>query len=251
MTVALLVTQAVVILVLAVLVAGLLRSHAEILRSLHELGIDEEGERVTPAARQTPNVISGVAQPRTSPTAAFDIAGVKIDGAAQRIAVTDTDHTTLLAFMSSGCSTCKSFWKAFSDTDRLDLPGFDTRLVVVTKAPGEESESRLRQLAPRHFPVVMSTEAWADYEVPVSPYFILVDGPSGGVLGEGAAVTWGQVKNLLTQAVADQSLNTRPRRSSAGAEREARADDELKRAGIDAGDPSLYPSSPPEREGRP
>lgn len=250
MTVALLVIEAIVILVLAILVAGLLRSHAEILRSLHDLGVGEDGERVAGPARQTPNVIPGVPEPRQSSTPAFDIAGVKTDGAARRIAVVETDHTTLLAFLSTGCTTCASFWKAFGETDNLDLPGVDTRLVVVTKSPGEESESRLRDLAPRQFPLVMSSEAWNDYHVPVSPYFILVDGRAGRVLGEGAAATWGQVKHLLAQAVADQSIVTRtpvPGVSS-GADREDRIDRELRDAGIEPGHASLYPAATPDVE---
>jgi hypothetical protein len=41
----LVVVEAVAIALLALLVAGLLRSHAEILRSLHELGVDPTGTR--------------------------------------------------------------------------------------------------------------------------------------------------------------------------------------------------------------
>ncbi len=189
--------------------AGLLRSHAEILRSLHDLGVGEHGERVTAPAHQTPNVIPGVPEPRQSATPAFDIAGVKTDGAARRIAVVETDHTTLLAFLSTGCSTCTSFWKAFREPTDSTCPGSTPASWWSPRVPGEESESRLRDLAPRQFPLVMSSEAWTDYQVPVSPYFILVDGPAGRVLGEGAAATWAQVKNLLTQAVADQSIVTR------------------------------------------
>lgn len=251
MTAALLVIGALVILILGILVAGLLRSHAEILRSLHDLGVGEHGERVTAPSHQTPNVIPGVPEPRQSATPAFDISGVKTDGAVRRIAVVETQHTTLLAFLSTGCSTCTSFWAAFRDTDRLDLPGVDTRLVVVTKGPGEESESRLRGLAPRGFPLVMSSDAWTDYQVPVSPYFILVDGPSARVLGEGAAATWAQVKNLLTQAVADQSIVTRTAVPgiSSGADRQDRIDRELRDAGIESGHASLYPAAATDGEG--
>jgi hypothetical protein len=112
----------------------------------------------------------------------------------------------------------------------------DTRLVVVTKGPEAESESRLRDLAPAGVALVQSTEAWTDYEVPVSPYFVLVDGPSGSVIGEGSAASWGQVGSLMSQALADAG-SRRPDFIDNG---ELRADAELRRAGIHPGDPSLY-----------
>jgi hypothetical protein len=84
----------------------------------------------------------------------------------------------------------------------------------------------------------------------VSPYFILVDGPSSEVVAEGAAASWSQVANLLRQAAADAGLTTEgrpvpagPRRSRAGEEREARADVDLLAAGITPGHPSLYPEA--------
>jgi hypothetical protein len=116
------------------------------------------------------------------------------------------------------------------------IGGDDTRLVVVTKGPEAESESRLRELAPEGISLVQSTEAWADYEVPVSPYFVLVDGPTGSVIGEGSAGSWGQVGSLMSQALAD-AAGRRPERIDNG---ELRADAELRRAGILPGDPSLY-----------
>jgi hypothetical protein len=84
------------------------------------------------------------------------------------------------------------------------LPG--ARLVVVTKDAAFESPSRLRDLAPRHVPVVMSSAAWEHYRVEASPYFIYVDGPSGQVASEGSAVSWEQVRSLLRDAVADQEM---------------------------------------------
>ncbi len=59
-----------------------------------------------------------------------------------------------------------------------------TRAVVV--APGAEREdvALLAGLAPRHLPLVLSTQAWQDYAVPGAPYVALVDGTSGLVVGE-------------------------------------------------------------------
>jgi hypothetical protein len=99
--------------------------------------------------------------------------------------------------------------------------------------------------------VVMSSEAWDAYDVPVAPFFVLVDGPSGTVLGEGAASTWEQVTSMLQQALEDAGLvdakGRSTRRSSikfrSDAVREERADRDLLAAGIRPGDPSLYPQT--------
>ncbi len=84
---------------------------------------------------------------------------------------------------------------------------------------------------------------------PANPYFILVDGPTGSVVGEGAAASWAQVANLLGQAAADagHDLDGSPLRPPApagrltGPDRSRRADEELRAAGIGPGHPSLYP----------
>lgn len=236
----LVVTLTVVVALLAVLVAGLLRSHAEILRALHELGVGEEGAtRKTSELRTADNI----AAPRAESTPAYDLTGTKMDGSTRHISVLGTEHTTLLAFMTTGCATCQTFWKEFSQRTDLELPGVDTRLVIVTKGLDHESESRLAKLAPSHHTLVMTSLAWDEYKIPVSPYFILID--SGRIIGEGSAGSWKQVRSLLSQAYSDASIRTRKRRP--GSEREKYADDELAQAGIDPGDPSLYPTSAPEQ----
>lgn len=221
------------------LMAGILRSHAEILRTLHAEGIGEDGR----SGHRTPdlNLHDGVAAPRTTDTPGHDIVGVKTDGSSRSISVVGTGHTTLLAFLSTTCSTCQGFWQAFSTTDKLDLPGRETRLVVVTKGPAAESESKLRQLAPRHFPLVMSSAAWDQYDVPVSPYFILIDGPSGKIIGEGAAITWDQVISLLTQASDDQAIRSEASSGVNPSTSESQIDADLKASGIEHGHASLRP----------
>jgi hypothetical protein len=270
---------ALVVLVLAVLVVGLLRSHAEILRRLHELGAgvydesDEAGETgaapsAGPAARGVTSAVElgerpdirtrpGVPEPRELPDGApafgavRDLAGVTPSGSAKSVGVAGTGHSTLLAFLSSGCGTCADFWRAFAEGEADRLPGRDTRLVIVTKGPDQESPASVASLAPPGVPVVMSTDAYDDYTVPVSPYFILVDGTADRVVGEGAAASWAQVSNLLRQAAADAGLATDGRplggRGARGRlnrdEREARADADLLAAGITPGHASLYPDA--------
>lgn len=234
----------VVVGVLAVLVAGLLRSHADILRALHALGITED-ELAEHSHGDVPQFKTqpGVPAPQGLEGGAHDISGVTPAGGAARAAVVATRHTTLLAFLSSGCLTCRDFWEAFGKRT-LDLPGTDTRLVIVTQGPEAESPAKVSELAPSDHTVLMSSEAWNDYGVPVSPYFLLVDGPTGQIMGEGAASTWESVQGLLQQALADggrTSKGTTTRRSRArGDVREADTDDALSAAGIEPGDPRMY-----------
>jgi hypothetical protein len=133
----------------------------------------------------------GVPEPRSAEglvaTDAHDIAGITPIGSATMAGVVGAGHSTLLAFLSSGCGTCADFWRAFGDGEGTRLPGRDTRLVIVTKGPEAESVSAVGALAPPSVTTIMSSEAYDDYSVPANPYFILVDGPTGRVLGEGAA----------------------------------------------------------------
>ncbi|MDQ4096931.1 MAG: hypothetical protein M3144_03550, partial [Actinomycetota bacterium] len=173
----LLVLESVALVLLGVLVLGLLRSHAEILRRLHELGVGLEDTEPPGATEDGP-------VPATVPVAggpeALDVAGVTPAGQAAAIGVVGAPHDTVLAFLSSGCLTCAGFWEAFGRTDERGLPP-RTRLLVVTKGADGESPPAVARLAPPDLTVVMSTEAWEGYGVPGSPYFLLVHGPSGRV----------------------------------------------------------------------
>ncbi|KAA0234976.1 MAG: hypothetical protein JJLCMIEE_01280 [Acidimicrobiales bacterium] len=253
---ALVIIEGVVILLLAILVVGLLRSHADVLRALHELGVNPHERTPLGGAAGNFEIATrpGVPEPRAhADLGAHDIAGSTIDGGSAVVSVAGVDHTTLIAFLSSGCSTCADFWAAFEHGEADQIPGVSTRLVVVTQGPELESVSTLAELAAPGLTTVMSSEAWDDYGVPVSPYFVLVDGPSGRVAGEGAASSWPQVLDLLRKAVADGGMDLRPRRTRreflTGSQREERADRELATAGIHPGHASLYPETLDDVEG--
>lgn len=247
----------VVVAILTVLVAGLLRSHAEILRSLHELGAGVGDPSEGPAAAAAPprapfETRAGVAPPRSTMLAGdgsaargHDISGITPAGDATGVSVR-VPGQTLVAFLSSTCSTCAHFWQAFAGPGPALPPGM--RVVAVTKGEQEESLSAVRAVAPQHVPVVMSSEAWRDYEVPVSPYFVLVDGASGAVVGEGAATTWEQVAGLIGASAADaRALQVAPVGPHGPmADRAARVDADLTAHGLLPGDPRLYPDSTPE-----
>jgi hypothetical protein len=181
------------------------------------------------------------------------IVGTTLTGEEVTIPVQGSGRRTLLAFLSSGCSVCQAFWDELSSGVR-DVPG-DGRLVVVAKDPHDESVTRLRELAGPRLEVVQSSAAWSDYAVPGSPYFVYVE--DGTITGEGSSTTWGQVRDLMRQAVGDAAeARRRAGRSGPGALAPgaggaalrlggddvdvAQVDRELLGAGITPGHASLY-----------
>jgi hypothetical protein len=265
---ALVVLQTIVLAVLVVLVLGLLRTHADVLRRLHDLGAgiyDEQPDGAaargargagaggalldtnsTLAADIANRVASGVAPPGGALDALpADIAGVDPRGDAVHIGVAGEGRLTLLAFLSSGCTTCGGFWDAFHRGEPLVLDGRTRpRLVVVTKGPEHEHTTLVASRPPADGAVVMSSDAWGDYEVPASPYFVLVDG-SLGVIGEGSAASFGQLAGLLERATTDRGVARQAGGPAAGASdddphAESRIDRDLLRAGITPGHPALY-----------
>jgi hypothetical protein len=247
--IALVCIEAVAIVLLSVLVAGLLRSHAEILRALHGLGVDVDWTSragTTPSGGVSTDVVLGPtpSAPRLGAVDAsgHDIVGTDPSGGAVRIAGGGARHDTLVAFLSTGCSTCRTFWDTFRTAAFGALPG-DARLVVVTRGPEAESPGLVRDIAPPTVPVVLSSDTWDAYDVPVAPYFVMVEGTTGRIVGEGAGTSWAQVTSLLSQALRDGPQPRAARRTpSTDRAREARADEELLSAGIGPGDPRLYPT---------
>ena len=219
---ALVACETVLLVLLVVLVAGLLRSHAEILRRLGPGAAPGEG------ADDAVIVAPSRGVRRAAGTPAPDLAGSTPDGGAIKLSL-DTAGPILLAFLSSGCTTCHRFWEGLGDRR---FPG-ELGLVVVTHGASRESPSRVRELAPAGVTVVMSSEAYDAYSVPGAPYFVLVD---GSVRGEGVATTWDALESLLTDAIADA-------RQEGGGARADRIEARLAAAGIGPDDPSLYPGS--------
>ena len=229
-----------VVALLGVLVVGLLRSHAEILRALHALGVDlgpgGADDRADGASLPAP-VAGPLGAGASGPT---EVSGADPTGGSISVALAGPDRLTLLAFLSSGCLTCRPMWEAMGDP-HLAVPG-RARPVVVTKGPHEESPASVGALASPALTTVMSSEAWASFAVPGSPYFVLVDGQRR-IVGEGTAATWERVLELLGEALADApdrpiSPDGPPR--GGGAARLQHVDDTLRAAGIEAGHPSLH-----------
>lgn len=225
--------ETVLLVLLLLLVAGLLRSNAEILRRLGEPGVQEGGAIPEPPARSP-----GRAQPAAA------LSGPTPNGDAVTLELGATGSPpTLLAFLTSGCSTCAGFWETLGETR---LPP-EIQTVIVTHGAERERPRRLASLAPAGVPVVMSSRAWEDYGVPGSPYFVLV---AGEVLGEGAATSWAALASLVRDAIEDQEITlTAPSGGRGGSARTRRVDEVLAASGIGPGHPSLYPGPAPGARG--
>ncbi len=245
MTTAIISVETTLLLILLVLVAGLLRSHAEILRRLADPDAPVPSTR-GPAT--DPRLARAVARERHPGTPAPAIAGPTPDGDAISLELGESGgDATLLAFLTTGCSTCAGFWETLGEPR---LPA-GVRTVVVAHGEERERAAALRRLAPDGIPVVMSSQAWRDYAVPGAPYFVLVNAT---IRGEGAATSWSALGSLVSDAIEDAraseaagSRAERPRASS-GTERAETVDRTLAGAGIGPDHPSLYPgtrSDPP------
>ncbi len=249
--VAVIAAETVLLALLLVLVAGLLRSHAEILKRLASLEGDAAAGDRAPALSQPP--ASQRSAGELNPAA---LSGVTPAGDAVALALqAPASRPTLLAFLTSGCASCAGFWETLGEP-RLP-PGIE--ILIVTHGSDRESPSRLRKLAPERVPVVMSSQAWADYRVPGSPYFVLVDGL---IRGEGVATSWSALASLVGDAIEDQQAaepaggDPAGARAGAGVEagvgaggRRARdIDATLAAAGIHPGHESLYPGRRPAGE---
>lgn len=226
-----LIGESVVLLLVVVLVVGLLRSHASILRILHEAGLDTDS---APPAEAQPRLLQ-----IGSDALGRDVAGLSVAGDALSFGVIGVDGDTLLAFLSTTCHTCAPFWEAFRAV--VVVPGGARLIVVVVE---EDSTDRLAQLAGSDLAVVRSDAAWRDYEVPGSPHFVYVEGQTGRIVGQGTAATWPQVFDLMQQALGPGAT----RSAAADRDNAERIDAELAAAGIGPGHPSLFPATTRRRD---
>jgi hypothetical protein len=218
-TYAIVIALGLIVFLLGLLVAGLLRSHAEILRKLDSLGADVDagdhahGQEHRLTLAPTQNAVGE----------APDIAGVNPDGEPVVVSATVGSDPLLIAFLSTSCSSCIVFW------ENLDRPtqifgDRRHRILITTLGESEESPTRAQSLARGEADVVMSTQAWQDYEVP------------------GAASTFESLEQFLVDSTNDR-LWDRARRLGrrVDADDAQMMDEELRRAGIEPGDKSLYP----------
>jgi hypothetical protein len=91
---------------------------------------------------------------------------------------------------------------------------------------------------------LMSSKAWIDFDVPVSPYLVYIE--DGEVRGEGSGSRWEQISSLLADASEDAGAESDRRYEVSipwqrgGKSRQSRVDADLSAAGIHPEDPSFY-----------
>jgi hypothetical protein len=228
---AVVIALAVIVALLGILVVGLLRSHADILRRLESVGAGLEG---------THGHSSQIALTRreVAPVPDRRVTGVTPDGEPVVLSLAAGHDPTLVAFLSTTCSSCTPFWEGL-ESSSMHFGGHRHRVVVVTMGESEESPTRAMSLARPGIDVVMSSSTWSDFEVPGAPYFVVLEAESGRVIGEGSAMTFESLEEFLTDAANDQKWDLG--QSGGMTNEEDRIDADLRRAGILPGDPRLYP----------
>jgi hypothetical protein len=237
----LVVAEALALLVLGIFVVALVHSYAGLVAKVEELsgsaprrGVIQGSQRRAAPSPQAPE--GPVVQ---------SVTGVTPVGDGVVIPLVGVERDTLLAFLTSTCTSCQRFWSELEDTAGEVLPP-QLRLVVVPKGPDKESPSAILEAAPSACDVVMSSEAWLDFNVPGSPYFVLVGAATGTVIGEGTALSWPRVLDLAAVATGDDFLAEGAWRDTRKPVSDLRREEDVDRllldAGILPGDPSLYPN---------
>ncbi|MCW2621578.1 MAG: hypothetical protein JWL64_1180 [Frankiales bacterium] len=187
---------------LGLLVAALLHALADLQHRVLSLETAAARRAVAPS----PHPVGAVPAPApaavagTTPDGDGDVVplrGTRPDG--QPVELRLDDGTWLVAFLSTSCAVCTAVWQRLS-AGELDRAGGAVRAVVVVKDPDVEDADAVRVLSPGAVPVVLSSEAWRDYEVPGSPYLLLLDGVSSRVLSEGPVRGWDDVLRMVARA---------------------------------------------------
>jgi len=136
---------------------------------------------------------------------AVDVRGADPEGEPTTVPLEATGQPTLLAFLSTTCGICIGLWERLL-AGELDAEAPGVVPVVVTKDAALEDVDRIRELASAELPVVLSSEAWDDYEVPGSPYVMVVSAAPGSVATEGSVATWDDlVRMARSVSVPDQA----------------------------------------------
>jgi hypothetical protein len=198
---------------LAALCVGLLRTNASLTRRVDALEIAAERAR----RRQSPRPHPEPDQEMPMEPSGTDSDALDGDGDGDGANLVSLDGTTpdgsplsidlegelpqLVAFLSTSCAICTVLWERLQSGELAEQSS-RLRSVVVTKSAAMEDTDRVRELtAVGDVPTVMSTQAWEDYEIPGSPYFLLVGGDPRDVIGEGPATGLADVSAMVGRLI--------------------------------------------------
>jgi hypothetical protein len=222
---ALVVALAVAVLLLAVLVAGLLRSHAEILKALHELGAGLELDRSEGPVDVT---IEGVRTPRRGSSETADAIAARRSTARPSRCRSPPAPTPCWP----SCPPAAPPAGVLGGLRRAGRGGARRRPAGRRhQGLDEESASALAKRAAAR-PARVEQQRWEGFGVPGRRTSSTSTAP-GASSARGSAATWPAVATLMGQAHADDAHRT-GRLTARGAD-----DAALAAAGIRPGDPSL------------
>lgn len=127
------------------------------------------------------------------------ISGRSPDGRPMQVTIDDSGPT-LVAFLAAHCDGCETFWHGLGKHEDPILPA-RLSCVVVTRSPATADADQIARLsADLLWPVVMSEEAWADFQVMSYPVFVLIDGASRSVVAETVGFGWDDVLAMVASA---------------------------------------------------
>jgi len=129
---------------------------------------------------------------------AVDITGSDPAGEVVELRLERSRGRILLAFLTTDCNGCLSFWDSFRRVADAGLPP-DVSAVVITKGPGSVSPRDVAALASGidRVPVIMSDKAWTDFGVLGYPFFVVVEVATRSVIGETVGFSWDDVLSIL------------------------------------------------------
>jgi hypothetical protein len=129
---------------------------------------------------------------------ARDVIGTSPAGLPVEFLIDHLDRPALLAFLHTNCDGCDEYWSGFGHTDRGPWP-HSVWPAIVTRGPESVGLADIQQAAAgvREVPVIMSDQAWIDYQVLGYPFFVLIEPESRTVIGETVGFGWADVISMI------------------------------------------------------
>ena len=129
---------------------------------------------------------------------AQDVIGISPAGLPVEFRIDHLDRPALLAFLHTHCDGCDEYWSGFGRTDGGPLP-HSVLPAIVTRGPESVGLADVQRAAAGvlEVSVIMSDQAWIDYQVLGYPFFVLIDPESRTVIGETVGFGWSDVISMI------------------------------------------------------
>ena len=129
---------------------------------------------------------------------ARDVIGTSPAGLPVEFRIDQLDRPALLAFLHTHCDGCDEYWSGFGHTDGGPWP-HSVLPAIVTRGPESVDLPDVQRVAAGvlEVSVIMSDQAWIDYQVLGYPFFVLIDPESHTVIGETVGFGWAEVISMI------------------------------------------------------